>query len=465
MKVIIVGAGKLGQKLAESLVAENIDVILIDSNTNLIDKINENLDVLTVAASGVDINTLKEVDIKSCDLLVACTKEDETNTVICLLAKKLGCKKTIARIRNPEYMEQLDFVKTELGIDYIINPELETAKVIEKYLLKNFSFYTGDFAKGKVTMLDFNIGHNEGFVGKKIESLRDFDDFLITAVSRGGEIIIPDGSTQLIKNDIIHVIGKSTDIERLDAKFQEEIGIMRKQIERVMILGGGKVSFYLAKQLSQSDISVTILEEDKARCEVLDEKLDNVLIIHGDGTDIHLLEEENLKFMDAFIGLTGYDEQNLLMALMAKQAGVSRVVAKISRENYIKIIDKLDIDAAFNPVYITASNILKYIRGGKVISVSLLLGGDGEVTEIIVGENLSFTGKPLAELNLPKGIIIGAIVRNGDVIIPKGNSIIYPGDRIIVFSLTKDLPTLKMFMKSGKGGIFGELRNRVKGTR
>ena len=465
MKVIIVGAGKLGQKLAESLVAENIDVILIDSNTNLIDKINENLDVLTVAASGVDINTLKEVDIKSCDLLVACTKEDETNTVICLLAKKLGCKKTIARIRNPEYMEQLDFVKTELGIDYIINPELETAKVIEKYLLKNFSFYTGDFAKGKVTMLDFNIGHNEGFVGKKIESLRDFDDFLITAVSRGGEIIIPDGSTQLIKNDIIHVIGKSTDIESLDAKFQEEIGIMRKQIERVMILGGGKVSFYLAKQLSQSDISVTILEEDKARCEVLDEKLDNVLIIHGDGTDIHLLEEENLKFMDAFIGLTGYDEQNLLMALMAKQAGVSRVVAKISRENYIKIIDKLDIDAAFNPVYITASNILKYIRGGKVISVSLLLGGDGEVTEIIVGENLSFTGKPLAELNLPKGIIIGAIVRNGDVIIPKGNSIIYPGDRIIVFSLTKDLPTLKMFMKSGKGGIFGELRNRVKGTR
>lgn len=465
MKVIIVGAGKLGQKLAESLVAENIDVILIDSNTNLIDKINENLDVLTVAASGVDINTLKEVDIKSCDLLVACTKEDETNTVICLLAKKLGCKKTIARIRNPEYMEQLDFVKTELGIDYIINPELETAKVIEKYLLKNFSFYTGDFAKGKVTMLDFNIGHNEGFVGKKIEDLRDFDDFLITAVSRGGEIIIPDGSTQLIKNDIIHVIGKSTDIESLDAKFQEEIGIMRKQIERVMILGGGKVSFYLAKQLSQSDISVTILEEDKARCEVLDEKLDNVLIIHGDGTDIHLLEEENLKFMDAFIGLTGYDEQNLLMALMAKQAGVSRVVAKISRENYIKIIDKLDIDAAFNPVYITASNILKYIRGGKVISVSLLLGGDGEVTEIIVGENLSFTGKPLAELNLPKGIIIGAIVRNGDVIIPKGSSIIYPGDRIIVFSLTKDLPTLKMFMKSGKGGIFGELRNRVKGTR
>lgn len=465
MKVIIVGAGKLGQKLAESLVTENINVILIDNNTSLIDKINENLDVLTVAASGINIDTLKEIGVKNCDLLVACTKEDETNTVICLLAKKLGCKKTVARIRNPEYMQQLDFVKTELGIDYVINPELETAKVIEKYLSKNFSFYIGDFARGRVTMLDFNIGHNEGFVGKKIKNLKDFDDFLITAVSRGGEIIIPNGSTQLVKNDVIHVIGKSANIAKLDAKFQEEVGITRKQIERVMILGGGKVSFYLAKQLAQSNISVTILEEDKERCEVLDEKLDNVLIIHGDGTDIHLLEEENLESMDAFVGLTGYDEQNLLMALMAKQAGVSRAVAKISKESYIKIIDKLDIDAAFNTVYITASKILKYIRGGKVISVSLLLGGDGEVTEIIVGEDLPFTGKPLAELNLPKGIIIGSIVRNGEVIIPKGSSIIYPGDRIIVFSLTKDLPTLKMFMKSNKGGIFGELRDRVKGAR
>lgn len=465
MKVIIVGAGKLGQKLAESLVIENIDVTLIDNNANVTEKINENLDVLTVTASGVDIAVLKEVGVKNCDLLVACTKEDETNTVICLLAKKLGCKKTVARIRNPEYMEQLDFVKTELGIDHTINPELETAKVIEKYLLKSFSFYTSDFARGKVAMLDFNIEHNEGFVGKKIKDLKDFNDFLITAVSRDGEIIIPDGSTELMKNDIMYVIGKSANIAKLDTKFQKELGIVRKRIERVMILGGGKVSFYLAKRLVHSGILVTIIEEDKERCETLDEKLDNVLVIHGDGTDIHLLEEENLEFMDAFVGLTGYDEQNLLMALMAKQAGVSKTVAKISRENYIKIIDKLGIDVAFNSMYITASNILKYIRGGKVVSVSLLLGGDGEVTEIIVGENLPFTGKPLAELNLPKGIIIGAIVHNGEVIIPKGNSVIHPKDRIIVFSLTKDLPTLKMFMKTNKGGILGELRDRVKSTR
>ncbi|QUH18576.1 Trk system potassium transporter TrkA [Alkaliphilus sp. B6464] len=463
MKVMIVGAGKLGQKLAESLVLEDIDVTLVDYNAKILERINEHIDVLTVTASGVDIGILKELNIKSYDLLVACTKGDETNTVICSLAKRLGCKKTIARIRNPEYTKQLDFVKKEMGIDHIVNPEFETAKAMEKYLLKNFSFYTGDFAKGKVTMLDFNIGHNEDFVGKYIKDLKNFSGFLITAISRNGKIIIPNGFTELMEDDIIHVIGKSADIARLSVKFEK--GINRKEIENVMIFGGGKVGYYLAKRLTEANISVTVIEQDKIRCQELAEKLDNVLVIHGDGTDIHLLEEENLESMDAFVGATGYDEQNLLMALMAKHAGVSKTIAKFSRQNYTKIIDKLGIEVALNPVYITASNILKYIRGGKVVSVSLLLGGDGEVTEIIVGEDLPFTGKPLAELNLPKGIIIGAIVHNGEVIIPNGESVIHPGDRIIIFSLTEDLPTLKMFIKSHKGGIFSELWDRAKGTR
>jgi len=460
---MIVGAGKLGQKLAESLVVEDVDVTLVDFNSKVLERVNDHLDVLTVTASGVDIAILKELNIKNYDLLVACTKGDETNTVICCLAKRLGCKKTIARIRNPEYMKQLDFIKKEMGIDHIVNPELETAKAMEKYLLKNFGFYTGDFAKGKVTMLDFNIGHNEEFVGKYIKDIKDFSGYLITAISRNGKVIIPNGSTKLMEYDIIHVMGKSADISRLSIKFEK--GLKRKEIEKVMIFGGGRVGFYLAKRLTQANISVTIVEQDRARCQDLAEKLDNILVIQGDGTDIHLLEEENLGSMDAFVGATGYDEQNLLMALMAKQAGVPKTIAKFSRQNYTKIIDKLEIDVALNPVYITASNILKYVRGGKVVSVSLLLGGDGEVTEIIVGDNLPFTGKPLLDLKLPKGIIIGAIVRNGEVIIPNGESVILPGDRIIVFSLTEDLPTLRMFIKPRKGGIFSELWDRTKGTR
>ena len=463
MKVIIVGAGKLGYKLAELMVAENMDVTLIDNNVNVIDRINEHLDVLTVIGNGIDISILRELDIKSYDLLVASTDSDETNTLICSLGKKLGCPKTVARIRNPEYMEQLDFIKTEMGIDFIINPDLATAQAIEKYLLKSHSFYSSGFASGKVRMIDFNIENMDEFVGKKLMALKDFSGLLITAVSRNGEIIIPDGTTELMQNDVIHIIGKASNIQDLNNRFERDID--KKEIERVMILGGGKLGFYLARKLSKANISVTLIEKDRERCKELSERLDNVLIIHGDGTDINLLEEERLSSMNVFIGATGFDEENLLMGLMAKQAGVSKTISKISRQNYTKIIDRLGIDVAINPIYITASNILKYIRGGKIVSISLLIGGDGEVTEIIIGEDLPIVGKTLKELKLPKGIIIGAIVRSGHVIIPNGESTINAHDRIVVFSLTENLPTLKIFFQESKGGKLSELWNRTKGTR
>ncbi len=463
MKVMIVGAGKLGYKLAESMVLEDIDVTVVDNNPKVIDFVNEHLDVLTVLANGIDINILRELSINQYNLLVASTDSDETNTLICSLAKKLRCEKTIARIRNPEYMQQLDFIKAEMGIDHIVNPDLSTAQAIEKYLLKNYNFYSGDFASGKVQMIDFNIEHMKEFVGKKIMELEDFDRLLITAISRDGDIIIPDGSTELLANDTIHVIGRNDDINNLNNKFTQDI--TKKEIERVMILGGSNIGLYLAQKLSKVNISVTLVEKDKERCQELSEILNDVLIIHGDGTDIHLLEEERLNSMGAFVGVTGYDEENLLMALMAKQSGVPKTISKISRQNYTKIIDRLGIDAALNPTVIAASNILKYIRGGKIVSVSLLIGGDGEVTEIIVGKDLPIVGKTLEELKLPKGIIIGAIVHNGKVIIPNGKSIIHANDRIVVFCLTEDLPTLKMFFKSNKGGVLSELWNRAKGIR
>ena len=212
MKVMIVGAGKLGYKLAELMNNEDIDVTLVDVNLKTLERINDHLDVLTVVANGIQIGRLKELNIQTYDLLIAATSGDETNTLICSLAKKLGCKKTIARIRNPEFTEQLDFVKIEMGIDHIINPDLTTAIEIERYLLKSYNFYSGDFAKGKVSMVDFNIANIEGFIGKKIMDLQGLKGVLITAISRDGDLIIPNGSTELIENDVIHVIGdrKST---------------------------------------------------------------------------------------------------------------------------------------------------------------------------------------------------------------------------------------------------------------
>ncbi len=455
MKVMIVGAGKLGYKLAEAMDNEDIDVTLMDVNFKALEKISDYLDVLTVAANGIQIGALKELNIDTYDLLVAATNSDETNTLICTLAKKLKCKKTIARIRNPEFIEQLDFVKNEMGIDHIINPDLLTAIEIERYLSKSYNFYSDDFAKGKVSMVDFNIGNIESFVGKKLKELKGLEGLLITAIKRDGELIIPDGSTQLMADDVIHVIGKIKYINKLGERLK--ININKKQTKKVLILGGGKIGYYLAQRLENSDINVTIIERNRDRCEYLAQRLNNTLIIRGDGTDVNLLEEEDLASYDAFVGATGFDEQNLLMALVAKQLGVNKTIAKISRPNYVHIIDKLDIDVALNPVNITVSNVLKFINGGRVASVSLLLGGEGEVMEIIVSEDLPIVGKPLSQLGLPKGIIIGAIVHKGEVIIPNGKSVIHKGDRIIVFSLTSHMPLLKKLLKPSKGGIFNEL--------
>lgn len=463
MKAMIIGAGKLGYKLSELMVAEGIDVTVIDNNPQVIEFVNEHLDVLTVVSNGMDISILKELCIKDYGLLVTTTHSDEANALICSLAKKLGCVKTIARVRNPEYMQQLDLIKSELGIDYIVNPDLATAYAIEKYLLKNHNFYSGEFAGGKVQMIDVNIEQMEEFVGQEIQSLKAFEGLLITAISRDGSAYIPDGSTKLQAYDMIHVIGKTKDIDRLNEKFAQDI--TKKEIERAMILGGSNIGIYLAKRLSKAHIDVTIIEQKKERCHELAELLDDAVIIHGDGTDINLLEEERIESMDAFIAATGFDEENLLMALVAKQAGVNKSIAKISRQNYTKIIDRLDLDAALNPIMITANNILKFVRGGKITSVSLLIGGDGEVTEITAVKGSAVVGQPLEKLNLPRGIIIGAIVHNGEVIIPNGQSIIHANDKVVVFSLTEDLNVLKALMKSDKGGTISELWNRAKGIR
>jgi len=459
MKVMIVGIGKLGYKLAEAMISEGIDVTLIDSNPKVIERINDHLDVLTVNANGLEVGILKELNIEEYDLLIAATSSDETNTIICTLAKKLGCKKTIARMRNPEYTEQLDFIKNELGIDLIVNPDLAIANEISRYLLKKYSFYTGDFAKGKVQMLDLNVNFLPGFVGSRIMDLKSMNGILIAAITRNGDVIIPNGSTELMEDDIIHFIGDTKSINSLADKYR--LNTNRKQIKRAMIFGGGKLGYYLAQKLTEANINVVIIEEDRERCKYLSNNLDDVLVIHGDGTDINILDEEELASMDAFIGATGFDEQNILMCLMAKQANVNKVIAKISRPSYSSLIDKFGIDAALNPVNITVSNILKFIRGGKVVSVSLLLGEQAEVTEVIIDESLDIVGKKVSELGLPKGIIIGAAVQKGKVVIPNGNTIINAKDRLIIFCLTEDTVAMDMFFKPKKGGKLSELWNRI----
>jgi len=447
---MIVGAGKLGTKLATAMVNGEIQVTIIDNNAMILDRLKDHMDVLTINANGARKEVLKELEIHTYDLVIAVTSSDDTNILISSMAKKLGAKIGVARIRNPEYANQLEFFKELYNIDHVINPELATSDEILRYLMEEYTFHFGDYAQGKVSLVNFNIKNLPDFVDKKISELDTTNNLLIVAISRNGDIIVPHGGTVLRENDYIYVIGQRENI-KIIAKILKA-SIDKKAIKKVMILGGSKIGFYLAEKLSKKGINVKIIEPNLERCRELADTLgEKVLVIHGNGTDINLLEEEDLEGMDAFVGATGFDEENLFMSLRAKQLDVGKVVAKISRQSYVHIIEKLGIDFAINPVNITASDILKYIRGGRVVSVSLLLDGQAEVTEIIASKHLQVLNKPIKHLNLPKGIIVGAIVHNGKVTIPNGDSKIQVGDRIVVFSLLSEVPALETFFKLKEG--------------
>jgi trk system potassium uptake protein TrkA len=447
---MIIGAGKLGRKLAAAMLNGELNVTIMDINPVVLNRLKDHLDVLTINGNGARKDILEELEINTYDLLIAATGHDETNILISSMAKKMGCKGTIARIRQPEYSNQLEFMKEIYGIDHIINPELATANEILRFLMGSYTFYFGNYAQGKVSLVNFNIGFRPEFANKTISQLENLDQVLIVAISRSGNIIIPHGGTKLEENDIIYVMGQTQQVDNI-AKQLKDVG-KNRSVKNVMILGGSKIGYYLADDLTKKGINVKIIESDLERCKELADTLhENALVIHGQGTDIDLLEDENLAGMDAFIGVTGFDEENLFMSLRAKQLNTQKVIAKISRQSYVHIIEKLGIDMAINPVNITASDILKYIRGGRVVSVSLLLDGQAEVTEIIAAKNLQILDTPIKSINLPKGIIIGAIVHKGKVIIPNGDSKVQAGDRIVVFSLLSEVPALETFFKLKDG--------------
>jgi len=458
MKAIIINTGKLGVRLAKAMDLEKIEVTLVDDNPKKVERVNEQLDVLTLEGSGVDISFLKKIEVGKYDLLVATTDKDDTNIVICNFAKKLGCKKTIARVRGYEYSQHLSFIKNEIGIDLIINPDFSTASMITKYLLRDLTYYSGEFANGKIRLVDLNVRDNKAFIHKKVFQLEDFQDLLITAISREDELIIPDGSTMIKENDTIYVLGAYQRIDQFARKFKLK-GI-EKEIKNVMIIGGGNVGYYLADLLSKLKVNVKLIEQNKYRSQKLTDLLEHVLIINGDGSDLNLLLEEDLEQMHALVAVTGMDELNLLVSLIAKHHGVSKAIAKVSRENYTKIINKLHVDAAINPISITVSEILKFIRGGKVESISLVLGGEGEISEVIATAEMPCVGLPLNQVGLPKGILVGAIIHNDEISIASGTSVIMPYDRVIVFVHSSKVNEFKELFILKKGGLLREIWNR-----
>ena len=347
-------------------------------------------------------------------------------------------------------MNQIDFIKETLNIDHIVNPDLSITLEIYKYLVEKYTLTNGIFTSGKVSMVQFNVKRMSRLINLTMRQVPNLlPNMLIVAISRNGKIIIPHGDTIVEDHDTLYLIGEKNEITELHNRVYERGKYTN--LQKVMIAGGGKTGFYLAKRLSEFGIAVKIIEKDKDRCYYLSTHLDDVMVLHGDATDQALLEEENLEEMDAFIAATGLDEENLLLALIAKQVKVEDVISKVSRESYKDLIEQMGIDMVLNPLDIITSTILRYIQGSKRIISSLLIQGQAEIMEIIATNDMKLANVPLAQIQLPDGVLIAAIHRGNHVIIPNGQTMIHEDDKVTIFCLLSDIGELEKLMTIKRG--------------
>ena len=460
MKIIIIGAGKVGYNLAENLVDEGNDVIVIDKNLHALEKTEDNLDVMCIKGNGVSASVLIEAGVDTADLLIAVTGSDEVNMVCCLTAKKLGVRQTIARVRDPEYADELSLIKDQLGLDFVINPEYAAAEEIARTLGFSSAINVERFASGRVRMVELKVTSDMGIIGKKIKEIdRDTSSsVLIGVIVRDEDVIVPDGDAVIKENDMIYVIGKASSIYN----FCKLCGKHPHRIKNVMIVGGGRITFYLYKLLTSMGMKVKIIEIDKERCFELSDMLPNALIINSDGTEEEVLHAENIGNMDAFIAVTGIDEENLMSSLLAKRMGVTKIITKLSRTNYLNIVRDLELDCVISPKLITTNQILKYARGKSLESLLRIVEGKVEILEFIVNDTSKLVNKPLKDLDIADNTIIATIVRKHEVVVPHGNDIIRKGDRVIVITKEKNIADLSELENAIIGGIQNELRNGIK---
>ncbi len=451
MKIIIVGGGKTGATLAQSLTGEGHDVTVIDQSADRISSICDNTDVMGLIGNGLNYSALTEGGINDADLLIAVTGSDEQNLLSCLFARKSGRCSTIARVRNPMYLTEREFIKEQVGLSLIINPELETANTISRLLRFPGAIDINSFAKGRAEMLTFKVPKGSLLDGHSLTQIRSKIDtpVLFCSVERSGECYIPSGTFQLQAGDKATII-----IQPREAlKFFRQIKLETHSVKSVMIVGGGTVTYYLAKQLLDTRIAVKIIEIDEQRCHELAEKLPGAMIIHGDASDKDLLLEEGIETTDAFVALTGFDEENILLSLYAKEMSDAKIVTKIDRLIFHEMIANLDLDSVIYPHTLTNEVILQYARakqnavGNNIETLYKLVEDKVEALEFKIGENAPGLGIPLRDLDLKKNLIICGIYRNGRFILPGGDTVIQAGDRVVVVAGQTRLNDFKDILK------------------
>lgn len=437
MNIIIVGDGKVGAALATQISTEGHDVTIIDSNPQVLSDSAERLDIMAVIGNGASMATLRSAGVEKADVLIAATSRDELNLLTCLTAKKLGAKRTIARVRNPEYSDQLIAMQEELGLSMAVNPELAAAQ--EAYQLLQFpSFLKRDsFAKGRVEIVSIPVGKDSKLVGIPLFKLYEIAgvNVLVCAVQREDGVHIPSGSFTLQEGDTIFVTAGIQDL----ALLVKNLGLVEKRIRSLMIIGGSRIAFYLAKRCIDSGISVKIIERDHKRCEELAEAIPQATVIEADGSREDILAAEGVRSYDAVITLTGMDEENLVLSMLASHLGVSKVITKINRLEYSDVFRKVGIGSTISPKGLCCANILRYVRAmstasgiESVITLHPIVDGQAEALEFQVGPDTRNQGRALKDISLKKGILIASINHKGHTIIPKGDSSFSAGDTIIV---------------------------------
>lgn len=436
MNVVIVGGGKVGRKLVEDFNNEGEDVVLIDIKKEVCDHIEESFDVRCVNGSGTDIDVLMEAEIRRADLFIAVTANDEYNALSSIIAKKMGAGRCVARIRNREYSKHLDFMRDMLGINMIVNPELATAGDISRILRFPAATKTETFAKGRIELIEFTVGSDNALCGMGIREIYQKYKIkvLICAVQRGNDVFIPNGDFVIMNGDRLHITATHGDLTR----FMKEIGIIQKRLKTVMLIGGGRISFYLARMLLESGMHVKIIEQNADRCYELAEYLPKADIVCGDGTDRHTLEEEGIDRIDALVSLTGIDEENMVIAMYAQRRKVDKVIAKVNRLSFGDLMEETDVYSIVTPKNITANMIIRYARAmmsakdTEMRTLYRIVNNQAEVMEFIVTKESELTANPLSEINILDNVLIAAILRGNRTFVPDGSSKLEVGDTVIV---------------------------------
>ena len=445
MKIIVVGAGKVGYSLCERLVQDDHDVYLIDRSQERIHNLENMLDVSLVCGNGSDIQLLNEIDMSDVGIFIAVTDSDEVNMLSCAVAKIAGVPSTVARVRDTNIAENMDdTMKARLGVDLFINPEMVTAQELLHIIETPSALDVEEFGQGSVRLIEFKINSTFPLINKPLKELTFPEGVLLVGILRLGEMIIPHGESILLPNDSVFFLGLKDGVDAVEQQWFSNHAAFHK---RAIIIGAGLLGRNLAVLLEKSGFTVKVIEKNIERCEALAAQVDKAIIINGDGTDFDLLEAEEVADNDVIIALTDDDKLNLLVALVGKHMGIPKTVVRVGRPEYIMLMEQVGIDIVFSPRLMTAGQILRIVRSGEgVVSISTFEGGKAESIEILITDQSPVAGKQLKDIRLPGKALVGVILRGDEAIVPRGNTEILVGDHIVLFTLPESVTKLLNYL-------------------